>query len=200
MAEEKLSLAVLISGRGSNMRALIEACAAPDYPARVSVVIANRQDAAGLELAMQAGIPAEIVDQRTFEDKESFEAALQEKLDAYPVDLICLAGFMRVLSGAFVGHWTDRIINIHPSLLPDYKGLHTHERVLADGRQESGCTVHFVTPELDAGPVILQKKVRVLDHDTPESLAARILEQEHIAYPEAVRMIAEQKEFLQRRT
>lgn len=186
----KLNLAILISGRGSNMQALVRACESPDFPARVAVVISNNPDAPGLIFARQAGIPAETVDHRAFGSRDAFEAALRRSLAKHPVDLICLAGFMRVLGADFTGAWPGRIINIHPSLLPAYKGLNVHERVLADGCTESGCTVHYVTPELDAGPVILQQSVPVLPGDTPETLAARVLEQEHAIYPEAVRMLA----------
>lgn len=190
MAVDKINLAILISGRGSNMEALIDACAAPAFPARVSVVISNRPDAAGLAKASAAGIATEIVDHKNFPDKETFEAALRAALEKHPADLICLAGFMRILSADFIARWPERIINIHPSLLPDYKGLNTHERVLADGGLETGCTVHYVIPAMDEGPAILQKKVPVRPGDTPESLAARVLEQEHIVYPEAVRLLA----------
>lgn len=190
MADEGLNLAILISGRGSNMRALVRACRDRDFPAQVSVVVVSNPDAAGLSAAQGHGIPTEVVDCKDYPDRAAFETALQETLAGYPVDVICLAGFMRVLSADFIKNWTDRIINIHPSLLPDYKGLNTHARVLADQKKESGCTVHFVTAELDAGPVILQKKVKVMADDTEETLAARVLEQEHIAYPEAVNYLA----------
>ncbi len=173
------------------MQALIGACSKSEFPASVSVVISNRPGAAGLESAADAGIATAVIDHKNYEDKASFERALQEVLSGYKPDLICLAGFMRLLSADFISLWPDRIINIHPSLLPDYKGLHTHERALADGVKESGCTVHFVTPEMDAGPIVLQKKVAVLPEDTPDALAARILEQEHGAYLEAVRLIGE---------
>lgn len=191
MAVKKLNLAVLVSGRGSNMQALIGACQDPSFPAKISVVISNVPGAPALAKATDAGIAAETVNHKIFEGREGFEAALLETLKNYPVDLICLAGFMRILTSGFIAHWPRKIINIHPSLLPDYKGTNTHARVLADGRSESGCTVHYVTPELDAGPAILQKRVPVLPGDTEESLSARILEQEHIAYPEAIRMIAQ---------
>jgi len=186
-----LSLAVLISGRGSNLQSLIESCAREDFPARIAVVISNRPEAAGLDRARKAGIPTEIVDHRLFKDRESFEGALDTTLRRYPLDLICLAGFMRILTSGFVEKWPDRIINIHPSLLPDYKGLDTHARALADGRAEAGCTIHFVRPAMDDGPILLQKRVAVQPQDTADTLAARVLEQEHIAYPEAVRLIAE---------
>lgn len=191
MPEKKpLDLAVLISGRGSNLQALIESCAQEGFPARIRVVVSNRPNAGGLDRARRAGIPVETVDHTLFADRESFETRLDETLRRYPVDLVCLAGFMRILTASFVGRWPDRIINIHPSLLPDYKGLDTHARALADGRAEAGCTVHFVRPEVDDGPIVVQKKVPILPEDTPETLAARVLEQEHIAYPEAVRRIA----------
>lgn len=186
----RLNLAVLISGRGSNLQSLIDACAADDFPARIAVVISNRPDAYGLVRAAAAGIETVVIDHKDFADRAAFEAALQAALVERPVDLVCLAGFMRVLGAGFIENWPGRIINIHPSLLPDYKGLDTHARVLADGRAESGCTVHFVTPELDSGPVIVQKRVKIASGDTPDSLAARILAAEHEAYPEAVALIA----------
>jgi phosphoribosylglycinamide formyltransferase-1 len=187
---ERLNLAVLISGRGSNLQALIDACAAPDFPARIAVVISNRPGAYGLTRAAQAGIESIVIDHKGFADKAAFEAVLHDALAARPVDLICLAGFMRVLGGGFIEKWPDRIINIHPSLLPEYKGLDTHARVLADGRTETGCTVHFVTPELDSGPIIVQKRVKIAPGDDVEGLSARVLAAEHAAYPEAVAHIA----------
>ncbi len=186
-----LSLAVLISGRGSNLQSLIDSCAREDFPARIAVVISNRPEATGLDRARKAGIPTEILDHRLFKDRENFEGALDATLRRYPLDLVCLAGFMRILTAGFVEKWPDRIINIHPSLLPDYKGLDTHARALADGRAEVGCTIHFVRPAMDDGPILLQKRVAVQPQDTADTLAARVLEQEHIAYPEAVRLIAE---------
>lgn len=193
LSGDKLDLAILISGRGSNMQSLIAACAADDFPARVRVVIANRPDAAGLDHARAAGIPAMLVDHAAYPDKAAFEAALQDVLARYPVDMICLAGFMRILSGAFIASWPGRIINIHPSLLPAYKGLDTHARALADGQSEAGCSVHYVTATLDDGPVILQERVPVRPDDTPESLAARVLAAEHRLYPAAVRRLAQEK-------
>lgn len=192
MAGAKIKLAVFISGRGSNAQALIDACARDDFPAEIAVLLSNRPDAAGLQRAEKAGIPTAIVDHKLYKgDKPAFEDAIQKALSGYDIDLICLAGFMRILSAAFLARWPERVINIHPSLLPDYKGLDTHERVLADGVRESGCTVHYVVPEMDAGPTIVRKPVPVIDGDTPETLAARVLEQEHVAYPEAVSLIAQ---------
>jgi phosphoribosylglycinamide formyltransferase-1 len=193
MEIRKLRLAVFISGRGSNMQALIESCAQADFPAQIEVVVSNRPDAAGLQRAKEAGITTAIIDHKKFTGREEFENALSAALIPHTIDLICLAGFMRVLTPHFLSAWQGRIINIHPSLLPDYKGLHTHERVLQDGRGESGCTVHHVVPEMDSGPIIVQKRVPVLPGDTPETLAKRVLEQEHIAYPEAIRILAGQK-------
>ncbi|MCB9988494.1 MAG: phosphoribosylglycinamide formyltransferase [Rhodospirillales bacterium] len=192
MGVEKINLAIFISGRGSNMEALIDACQALDFPAQICVVFSNKPEAVGLAKAQAAGIATEVVDHRDFpKDKPGFEAAIQEKLAQYPVDLICLAGFMRILSADFIARWPGRIINIHPSLLPKFKGLDTHERALEAGETEHGCTVHYVVPEMDAGPVILQKAVPVLPGDTPDTLAARVLVQEHAAYPEAVRTVCE---------
>ncbi|HEY8191749.1 MAG TPA: phosphoribosylglycinamide formyltransferase [Alphaproteobacteria bacterium] len=191
MAARKLNLVILISGRGSNMEALINACAQPGFPARVAAVISNRPGAPGLTKAAAEKIAVETIDHKQFSSKADFETALHGAIKKYDPDIICLAGFMRILSADFVRNWPERIVNIHPSLLPDYKGLDTHGRVLADGCVETGCTVHYVIPEMDEGPVILQKKVRVLPGDDAEILAARVLEQEHIAYPEAIRSLAE---------
>ncbi|HEY0901380.1 MAG TPA: phosphoribosylglycinamide formyltransferase [Micavibrio sp.] len=188
----KIRLAILISGRGSNMEALIKACAQADFPATIAVVIANRPDAGGLAKAQSAGLKTALVDHKKFPTRQDFEAALQDALQTHgPIDLICLAGFMRVLTPWFVDQWDGRMINIHPSLLPDYKGLDTHARALADGRAESGCSVHYVVPEMDDGPLILQRRVPILPGDTPDRLAARVLAAEHIAYPEAVTLVAE---------
>jgi phosphoribosylglycinamide formyltransferase-1 len=187
----RVRTAVLISGRGSNMQALIEACAAPEFPAEIVRVIANRADAAGLDRARQAGIPTAVVPHRAFATRESFDAALDEALRADGVELVCLAGFMRLLTAGFVERWRDRMLNIHPSLLPAFKGLHTHERALAAGVRFSGCTVHFVRAEMDDGPIIVQAAVPVLPDDDADSLAARVLAAEHRAYPLAVRLVAE---------
>ncbi len=172
------------------MMSILEATKNHDFPARISVVLSNRPDAKGLIAAEKAGIKTEIVDHTAFGSREDFEDEIQERLKKHTVDMIVLAGFMRVLTASFVEQWTDRIINIHPSLLPEYKGLNTHARAIADGKKKSGCSVHFVNAELDSGPVILQKEVPILEDDTPDTLAERILEQEHEAYPEAIKIIA----------
>lgn len=185
-----LNLAVLISGRGSNLQSIIDACAESGFPARIELVISNEPDAYGIERAKTAGIKTEIIHHKSYPSRREFEESLSKSLEKHPIDLICLAGFMRVLTPDFVSKWEGKMLNIHPSLLPAYPGLHTHERVLAAGEKESGCTVHFVTPGLDEGPTLVQKRVPVTGNDTPEILAARILEEEHIAYPEAIRLIA----------
>lgn len=190
MAVTRLDVAVLISGRGSNLQSIIDACSDPDFPAKIRVVISNEPDAYGLERAKEAGIPTEVVPHKSYPSRKEFEEALGKSLALYPVDLIALAGFMRVLTPDFVSKWEGKMLNIHPSLLPAYPGLHTHERVLAASEKESGCTIHFVTPGLDEGPTLLQKRVPVVTGDTVDTLSARVLEQEHIAYPEAIRLIA----------
>jgi phosphoribosylglycinamide formyltransferase 1 len=184
--------AVLISGRGSNMTALIEAAKDPAYPAEIALVVSNNPRAAGLARAREAGIVTATVDHKPFgADRAGFERALQSVLDAHRIELVCLAGFMRLLTAAFVSAWTGRIINVHPALLPDFRGLDTHARVLAAGVKTHGATVHFVVPEMDAGPIIAQAAVPVLADDTPETLAARVLAVEHKIYPEALRAVAE---------
>ncbi len=186
----RLRTAVLISGRGSNMMALAEAARDPAYPAEIACVISNRADAAGLEFASANGIAAKLIDHKAFSTREDFEDALDSYLRAMTIDIVACAGFMRILTAAFIAGWEGRMINIHPSLLPAYRGLHTHERVLADGTKTHGCTVHHVTAELDAGPIILQAKVPVLPGDTPDTLSARVLKQEHRTYPEALAIVA----------
>jgi phosphoribosylglycinamide formyltransferase-1 len=185
-----LKLGVLISGRGSNLQALIDACADEAFPAKIALVISNKADAYGLERAKQAGIDTAVIPHREFPDRESFDAEMDRKLREAGVECICLAGFMRLLSAEFVRKWKDRLINIHPSLLPSFKGLNTHERTIEAGVRIAGCTVHFVRPEMDEGPIIIQAAVPVLPGDDADSLAARILVQEHRIYPEAVRLIA----------
>ena len=186
----KKRVAILISGRGSNMAALIAAAQAPDYPAEIVGVLSNRAAAGGLEIAAAAGIATASLAQSKFPSRDMFEDVMTQTLESWDVDLVCLAGFMRILGDDFVNHWAGRMINIHPSLLPLYKGLHTHERALADGATVHGCTVHFVTPGLDEGPAILQAEVPVLPGDTPDSLSDRVLVQEHRIYPEALRLLA----------
>ena len=187
----KPRVAVLISGRGSNMMSLIEAASTPDYPVEIAVVISNRPDAHGLDRAEAANIPTRTVDHKAYADRTSFDAALDAVLVEEQVDLVCLAGFMRLLTAPFVEKWRGRMLNIHPALLPSFKGLHTHERALEEGVRIHGCTVHFVTPEMDVGPIIMQAAVPVLDGDTPETLGNRVLAQEHVIYPAALRLVAE---------
>jgi len=184
---------LLISGRGSNLQALIDAQKAADYPARIVRVISNIPDVHGLTRAEEAGIPTAVIPHKNFPDRQSFEAAIDAQLKADQVDIVCLAGFMRVLTDGFVSAWNGRLINIHPSLLPLFKGLHTHERALAEGVRFTGCTVHFVVPEMDSGPIIVQAAVPVVQGDTPATLAARVLEQEHVIYPLALAMVAANK-------
>ena len=195
---KRLNLAVLISGGGSNLQALIDACTAHDFPAQIQVVISNRPDAYGLERAQQAGIPAITVDHKEYQGREEFENALQEHLSQYSIDLICLAGFMRILTSGFISNWPEQIINTHPALLPKFGGEgmyghNVHEAVLAAGEAQSGASIHFVIPEVDQGEVIVQQAVDVMDGDTADTLAARVLEQEHIIYPQAVKIIAQKR-------
>ena len=187
------NIVILISGRGSNMEALIAARDAGQLPVNIAAVISNRPDAKGLETASRAGITAHFIDHKAFAGREAFDAALAECIDQFSPDLVVLAGFMRILSEGFVRHYAGRLMNIHPSLLPSFPGLHTHQRALEEGVRIHGCTVHFVTPTLDHGPVIIQAAIPVLDGDTEESLAARILVQEHKVYPQAIRWFAEDK-------
>jgi phosphoribosylglycinamide formyltransferase 1 len=182
--------AILISGRGSNMAALIAAARAPDFPAEIALVLSNKSAAAGLALAKQAGIATAAVDHKIYAGRDEFEGSMQAVLDINRIELICLAGFMRILSAPFVTRWRGRIINIHPSLLPAFRGLDTHARAIAAGAKLHGCTVHFVEPELDAGPVIAQAAIPVHDDDTPDSLAARVLAEEHKLYPAALARVA----------
>jgi phosphoribosylglycinamide formyltransferase-1 len=186
-----MKVGVLISGRGSNLKSLIEACAAPGFPARIVVVVSNKADATGLEIAREAGIPAVAISHADFPTREAFDAAMDAALEKAGADFICSAGFMRILSDWFVDKWRDRQLNIHPSLLPAFKGLKVHERVLEAGCRISGCTVHFVRAAMDEGPIVAQAAVPVLPGDTPETLAARVLEAEHKLYPLALRLVAE---------
>jgi phosphoribosylglycinamide formyltransferase 1 len=187
------NIVILISGRGSNMEALIAARDAGDLPVNIAAVISNRADARGLETAARAGIATHSIDHKAFAGREAFDAALAEQIDSFAPDLVVLAGFMRILSEGFVRHYEGRLINIHPSLLPSFPGLHTHQRALDEGVRIHGCTVHFVTPALDHGPVIIQAAVPVLDSDDEAALAARVLAQEHQVYPQAVRWFAEDR-------
>lgn len=187
----RLKVGILISGRGSNMQALIAACATPNFPAETVLVLSNEPTAKGFAIAAEAGIATKVVNHRAYADRESFDAALDAALRTAGVELVCLAGFMRLLTPGFVAAWRDRMINIHPSLLPAYPGLDTHARVIADGARFSGCTVHFVRHQTDTGPIIAQAVVPVRPDDTAESLAARVLEQEHRIYPLALRLVAE---------
>jgi phosphoribosylglycinamide formyltransferase 1 len=187
----KRRVAILISGRGSNMAALIEAAKPRDFPAEIAVVISNRADAGGLAIAGAGGVPTVTIESKPFgRDRAAFEAVLQTALDQYKVDLICLGGFMRLFTAEFVQRWHGRMLNIHPSLLPSFPGLDPHGQALNAGVKISGATVHFVIPETDAGPIVMQGAVAVADDDTPETLAARILEIEHRIYPDALRLLA----------
>ncbi len=179
------SVVVLISGRGSNLQAILES----DLPCRVTAVISNRADATGLHTAKEHGIPVAVVSHRDYADRAAFDAALAREIDRHHPSLVVLAGFMRILTPEFVAHYHGRLINIHPSLLPAYGGLNTHERALADGAKVHGCTVHYVTGDLDHGPIIIQAAVSVLKDDTAAALAARVLTEEHRIYPQAIRWI-----------
>jgi len=193
MTTRKLKLAVPISGRGSNLKSLIDATSAPDYPATIALVISNIADAPGLDYAKNSGIPNVTIKHKDFPDRISFDQAMTQAAEDKDTDLICLAGFMRLLSTQFVEHWHNRLINIHPSLLPAFKGLNVHENVIASGVRFSGCSVHYVRSEMDNGPIIAQSVVPVAFKDTASSLAERVLAQEHIIYPLAIKLIAEGK-------
>lgn len=182
---------VLISGSGSNLQALIDSIASGDNPAQICAVISNRADAYGLQRAQAAGIAAQVLDHKQFASREAFDTALIDAIDAHQPQLVVLAGFMRILSSGFVRHYQGRLLNIHPSLLPKYKGLHTHQRALDAGDQEHGCSVHFVSEELDGGPLVVQAVVPVLSDDSADSLAQRVHGEEHRIYPLAVRWFAE---------
>jgi phosphoribosylglycinamide formyltransferase-1 len=187
----KRRVAILISGRGSNMAALIEGARTPDFPAEIVLVLSNKPDAAGLAHAAGAGIPTHVIDSKPFgNDRAAFETAMQAVLDAHKVDLICLGGFMRLLTDDFVNRWSGRMLNIHPSLLPSFRGLDPHGQALRAGVKVSGATVHFVTPEMDAGPIVMQGVVAVCDDDTADTLAARVLKIEHRIYPAALKLVA----------
>ncbi|CAJ0849750.1 phosphoribosylglycinamide formyltransferase [Ralstonia flatus] len=185
------NIVILISGRGSNMEAIVRACQAEGWSGRIAAVISNRPEAAGLKFAASHGIATAVVDHKTFPDRDSFDAALAQVIDGFSPDLVVLAGFMRILTPGFVKRYAGRMLNIHPSLLPCFPGLHTHEAALAMGVKVHGATVHFVTADLDHGPIVLQAIIDVRQDDTPESLAGRLLAQEHTIYPRAVRWFVE---------
>lgn len=188
----KKRIAILISGRGSNMAALIDAAQTKDYPAEIVLVVSNKPDALGLTRAREAGIETLVIESRAFgDDREAFERALDAELNAHRIELICLAGFMRLFTPWFVTRWNGRMLNIHPALLPQFKGLHTHRRALEAAVKRHGATVHFVSADMDSGQIILQDSVPVRDGDTEETLAARVLEVEHRIYPQALRLVAE---------
>jgi len=187
----RLKVAVLISGRGSNLQALLDACAEPGFPAEIVLVISNIAGAYGLERAKLAGVPSLVIDHKAYPTREAFDADMDKAIRAAGAELICLAGFMRLLSQGFSEAWNGKMINVHPALLPSFKGLHTHRKALEAGVKLHGCTVHFVTPELDDGPIIVQAAVPVLPADDEDSLAHRVLEQEHKAYPLALKLVAE---------
>jgi len=187
------NIVILISGRGSNMQAIVEACRAEQWPAKIAAVISNKADAAGLAFAAQHGIATAAVVSKEFSSREAFDVALQQKIDEYAPDLIVLAGFMRILTPAFVAHYAGRMLNIHPSLLPSFVGLATHRQALDAGVKLHGATVHFVTAELDHGPIVAQAAISVEDNDTEETLSRRVLEQEHVIYPKAVKQFIEGK-------
>lgn len=192
----RIKLAVLVSGGGTNLQAIIDAIEQKEIPAEIAVVISNKADAYALKRAKQYNIPTVYINNKSYSSREDFERAMIEEINKRQADLICLAGFMRVLTELFVSHYPNRILNIHPALLPAAKGLygeHVHEAILNSGARFSGCTVHFVTTDVDGGPIVIQKIVPVEDNDTPQALAERILEQEHIAYPEAIKLFAENK-------
>jgi len=187
----RLRLAAVVSGTGTNLQALIEACAGPGFPAEIVLVVSNRPAAAALQRARRAGIPAEVVDHTKFSSRDAFDAALTARLEVAGAELVCLAGFMRLLGDGFVERWRDRLINIHPSLLPAFPGRHSHERALEAGVRFTGCTVHFVRPEMDNGPIVVQAAVPVHPGDTAQTLRERVLSAEHRCYPLAVHLIAE---------
>ncbi|HDY85435.1 hypothetical protein LCGC14_0857920 [marine sediment metagenome] len=186
MADKTPRVVILISGRGSNMISIVKAVNDGELPIKIVAVISNRPDAAGIEFAQQAGIDTAIIDHKAYASREDFDQAMATKIDTYSPNLVVLAGFMRILTAEFVKHYANKLINIHPALLPKFKGMDTHQRAIDAGETEHGASVHFVTAELDAGPVILQAKVPVLSSDTADTLAARVLEQEHKLYPDAI--------------
>lgn len=191
IVSRKLKLAILISGSGSNLQSIIDNCNEEKFPAEILLVISNKADAYGLERATKAGIRNIVINHKDFSSREDFDTELDKAIIESGADFVCLAGFMRLLTADFTKKWEGKMINIHPSLLPDFKGANAHRDVIKAGVKKSGCTVHYVTPEMDAGPIILQKEVDVLENDTEETLAKRVLEAEHICYPEAIKKICE---------
>ena len=189
----RVKTAVLISGRGSNLKSLIAASRAPDYPAEIALAISNVEAAAGLEIAREAGVPVKVISHRGFDSREDFDRAIDAALREAGIQLVCEAGFMRIHSEWFAREWEGRLLNIHPSLLPAFKGIRVHQQALEAGVKITGCTVHFIVPELDSGPIIAQAAVPVLPGDTAETLAARVLEEEHKLYPNALKQVAEGK-------
>ena len=187
---KRARVGVLMSGRGSNMAALVEAARDPTYPAEIVCVVSNRPKATGLQFAQDANISTHVVDHKNYSTRESFDATLNDYLQSQNLDVIACAGFMRIMTPVLLDPWAGKMINIHPSLLPLYKGTHTHERALADGAKVHGCTIHYVTAELDSGPIIAQAEVPVLADDTPETLSDRVLAEEHNLYPKALAMVA----------
>jgi len=185
------SIVILISGRGSNMEAIVHACQREGWPARIAAVVSNKADASGLRFAAEQGIATAVVDHKAYPSREAFDAELARVVDTFAPDVVVLAGFMRILTEGFVRHFEGRMLNVHPSLLPAFPGLHTHQRAIEAGCKLAGATVHFVTPELDHGPIVAQAAVPVLPGDTPEALSARVLAQEHRVYPQAVRWLVE---------
>jgi phosphoribosylglycinamide formyltransferase-1 len=189
----RLKIAVLVSGRGSNLQALIDACADPAFPAEIALVLSNIDGVFALERAAKAGISTAVVKHKDYPDRRSFEIEMDQVLRASGAELLCLAGFMRVLTADFITAWADRIINIHPSLLPAFPGLHTHKRAIESGTRFAGCTVHFVSPEVDAGPIIMQAAIPILPEDNEDSLAARVLTAEHQIFPAALALVAQDR-------
>ena len=192
-AMRKIRISVMISGGGTNLQALIDACTHDEFPAQIALVLSNKADAYGIERAKKASIATKVINHKDYENREAFEDDINVALKECETELVCLAGFMRILGADFVNGWKDRMINIHPSLLPSYKGLHTHVRAIEDGVRFAGCTVHYVRPEMDDGPIILQAAIAIAASDTPDSLAAKVLQAEHKIYPEAVKLIAERR-------
>jgi formyltetrahydrofolate-dependent phosphoribosylglycinamide formyltransferase len=186
----KKRVAILISGRGSNMSALIQAAKDPAYPAEIVGVFSNKPDAAGLSVAAAEGIPTAALSHKRYPNRDAFDAAMEAVLLGWQPDIVCLAGFMRILSAGFTERWAGKLLNIHPSLLPLHRGLHTHQRAIDAGDAEHGCTVHFVTPGLDEGPTILQARIPIVPGDTPDTLSARVLVEEHRLYPRALALVA----------